>query len=265
MPHLVLRKSTFVVACVLLVELGMRQAGAVEGVEPIQSTPMVNGYTEADFSRWGLTPEEKDHYLAVAKVEQAFSDISKLSPYEVLGKFAENDADRRRSAKRYIAAMVDNQRRSLEWLIAVADEIKKEDQGQKLLESDLIRRYLRDIGYKEPSQKVIPVTGAKAYSEKRLKLFVAANDCDSCDDAFKAAYGRLKKGNYKGIDVVFVGMKQENRKAATSWAIKNGITADMVNSREITLNVESEALKAIQKDHDVPVAIDSANGQIVSL
>ncbi len=243
----------------------VEMAVAVDAAEPLQSTPLVNGYTEADFSRWGLTAEEKGHYLAVAKVEQAFSDISKLSPFEVLGKFAKNDAERRRYAKRYIAAMVDNQRRSLEWSIAVADEIKKEDQGKKLLDSPLIRGYLNDIGYQGPSEKVIPVTGAKANTAKRMTLYVAAKNCDACDHAFQIAFDRLAVGQYKGIDVVFVGMKQENRKAATRWAIKNGITADVIKSRKVTLNVESDAFKAIKKSHAIPVAIDSTNGQIVSL
>lgn len=260
MPHLKF------LSVAVLIGVSINPVYAVETLVPSTSTPWVNGTTDADFSHWGLTPEEQKNYLSVAKIEQAFSDISKLSPFEVLGKFAQNDADRRHYAKRFVAAMVDNQRRALEWSIAVADEIAKEDQGKKLLSSPLIRGYLSDIGYTEPSKKVIPVIGSTmGHIEKRLTLFIAANDCDSCDSAFRDAFDKLDTGKYNGIDVVFVGMKIENRKAATQWAMKNGITADMVEQRKITLNVESDALNAIQQNRAIPVAIDNTNGQVVTL
>lgn len=218
------------------------------------------GFSQESLSHWSLEPEDISRINELVSIEKAFSDVSRLTPFEILGKFATTDSERAYYANLYVEEMVRHQKRSLEWSVAVASVIKSNDYRDALMEGG-VSDYLASIGYNGKVDGADAVQSPIVAEPKRIHAFVSTSECNSCSVAFLHALEKVNAGRFAGVDVVFIGMKTEDREAAVQWALENNIPPEMVNSKKVTLNFESDDWERERADRQAPLLINSQTGQ----
>lgn len=212
---------------------------------------------------WSLTDEEMVTYQQLIEKERAFTDVDALSPYEILGKHANTEHEKKRYAKLFVKSMVNNHIKALEWSILVSNEVNDSDPANNLFASNLVNEYLQEIGYKKKGASNDFISPIETKSRLAFYTDATCNDCDM--GQVTQLMKMVKGGRFNGIDVVFVGMGSPDQKLATSWAVAQGITADMVNKKQITLNFESGTYKIKRKGRETPLVLDTSNGRTIEI
>jgi len=235
---------------------------AAENSIPAESQTIQSSLQESRWEKWRLSENELETLSSILPIENAFTDASKLTPYELLGKYASTEFERKQYAEHYVNAMLAHQTRSLEWAVAVADVLVNANHGKALLQSKSISGYLHSQRYKG-------YVGTEGYSRAQLldavapgrwHVFVLAEKCRACDAAFDRALDALRNHKLAGIDVVFVGMPTGDQVRATRWARRQGITADMIAADKVTLNYENAEWENERDGRAAPLIIDSSTG-----
>lgn len=200
---------------------------------------------------WALDHAEVQRVESLVNIERAFSQVDRLTPFELLGKYAESDAERRHYAERYATAMADHQRRSLRWAVSVTTVLKAQEQGaqQALLSDPLIAAYLRSVG---PSRRPA--------SAPRWHLHVPATPCAECAALVDASVTALEQGAIEGLDVIFIGMDHADEPAVIDWVQASGFSSDDIRGNRITVNIDSEAWRRERAGRDEPVLLDGLSG-----
>ncbi len=256
----------------LLCVAGNAAAQAVSS-DPLASTLEQSATAAAAFrSAWGLSDREHARFERELRLMQPFVD-TQISPLEVLGIAAQSESERRLYASRYVEVQREHNMRALRWAIHVEQAALNAGLREALESDPLIQGRLNSedkrlqgerkayFGTKLPAKQSAghdPLSTDHWPKNQqvpgRIVVFVAP-DCAACDDAFEGARRSVKTGLADAVDVVFADMGAPDRDVITRWAVDNGIEADDVSERRITLNYESTRWKTLRGERGVPVVV----------
>ena len=204
---------------------------------------------------WKLEESEVERLDVLVNIERAFSDVDSLTPFEILGKYAETELERRRYADRYTEAMADHQRRSLRWAVMVATSAKeREAQTQAELQNDPVLR-----GYLSSIQRGSALAGP---GPARWHLHVPV-DCAECQSMISAAVEQLDSGSIEGLDVIFIGMADVDEEAVLSWIDSAGLSVNDVQSDRITVNLDEDEWLQERLGQDEPMIVHGTTGALI--
>jgi integrating conjugative element protein (TIGR03759 family) len=224
----------------LLVLLMMGSAFAIElsdtrisQTKTDQSATDENRLTPSELARsraWGLSPQEWHRYKQLMQGIRASISPATISPIEVLGIHARDEAERRRYAERWVHAMREDVGRILAFQHAYDEAGKRLYPDEPLIDPDRLPG---------PGDR----TGALQSSDR--VLFFTRPDCPACD----ALWNRLRKriDELAGIDIYIAGVKPGDDPAVRTWAANHGIDPVWVRSRRVTLNHEAGALQRLTR------------------
>ncbi len=181
-------------------------------------------YDRARATLWKLEPTEWQRYrMLMQGIRGSISPVS-ISPIEVLGIHARDDAERQRYAERWAQVMHEDVDRILAFQHAY-------DAASKRLYANLP---LIDVN-KLPA--ALDTQDDYLISERFL-LFTAP-DCAKCDDLATKMLRRLDL--VRGIDIYLTG-QNVNDDAVRAWAATHNIEPEWVRTRRVTLNRDGGAL-----------------------
>lgn len=202
-----------------------------------QKSPAVLSATDlAHAHLWGLSETEWRRYKQLMQGIRGSISPATISPIEVLGIHARDDAERQRYAEVWAHAMVEDAGRILAFQRAYDAATKRLYPNMSLID---ISRLPGKTEVKNPFQ-----------SGDRL-LFFTRPDCPACDLLLNKLLKRIDEVN--GIDIYLTNVDKGDDRAVRDWASNHQIDPDWVRSRRITLNHDGGALdKLTQGQGDVP-------------
>ena len=204
---------------------------------------------------WQLNENEIERLELLVNIERAFTDVDNLTPFEILGKYAESELERRRYADRYTEAMADHQRRSFRWAVMVATSAKeREAQAQAELQNDpVLRGYLSSLRHGAASTDPGPA---------RWHLHVPV-ECADCQSIVNAAVEQLDSGGIEGLDVIFIGMEDVDESAVRNWIDSAGLSIEDIQSDRITVNLDEDEWLQERLGQDEPMIVHGTTGALI--
>ena len=192
------------------------------------SSTAASAMSASDLARarlWDLSETEWQRYKQLMQGVRGSISPSTISPIEVLGIHARDEAERQRYAEAWARAMYEDVGRIL------AFQRSYDAAGKRLYPNHLlidVDKLPRKVGETSPLQ-----------STDRL-LFFARPECPACD----LLMGKLLKriDEVSGIDIYLTDIDPGDDAAVRAWASKYQIDPEWVRSRRITLNHNAGAL-----------------------
>lgn len=184
--------------------------------------------TEVDRVRarnWGLSETEWQRYKALMQGVRGNISPSTISPIEVLGIHARDEAERRRYAEAWARAMYEDAGRILAFQRAYDAATKRLYPNEPLID---VTRLPEKAGDSSPFQSTDRV------------LFFTRPDCPSCNVLMNKLLRRIDEVG--GIDIYLTGVAEGDDSAVRDWASRHQIDPEWVRSRRITLNHDGGAL-----------------------
>jgi integrating conjugative element protein (TIGR03759 family) len=208
-------------------------AAAETGSESIrtsvdQTALEMSELTPSDRARaqlWGLSATEWQRYRELMAGIRGSISPATISPIEVLGIHARNDAERRRYAEQWAMLMREDAERILGFQRAY------DEAGRLLYPGEQLIEWTRLPGRSENDQAL--------RATDRVLLF-ARPDCPACDALLERLLARLER--IAGIDVYLAGVASGDEQAIRTWASERAIRPEWVRTRKVTLNFEAGAL-----------------------
>ncbi len=188
---------------------------------------------------WGLSETEWRRYTQLMQGVRGSISPATISPIEVLGIHARDEAERQRYAEAWARAMHEDVDRILAFQRAY------DAAGKRLYPNEL----LIDVGR---LPRKTEETGA-LQSTDRL-LFFARPGCPTCD----MLVGKLLKriDEVSGIDIYLTDVGPGDDAAVRAWASTHRIEPEWVRSRRITLNHDGGALDKLTREQgEVPYVL----------
>lgn len=202
------------------------ETGAATRTEIAPTAPALTvlDASEQDRARqWGLSDGEWMRYRALLRGLRGSVSTPAISPLEVLGIHARDEAERRDYAERWARAMHEDTDRILAFQRAYWQAFQRLYPREPLLDPALLAM-LRP-----------PTASAPAPNADRIGVF-APLDCPSCAPLIPKLLARAQVGT--GIDFYLVGAPAgaEGDRAIRAWAQRHAIPRAAVQTRQITLN-----------------------------
>ena len=195
---------------------------------------------------WELDEVEWQRYDTLLEGIRGSVSPASLSPLEVLGIHARDDAERRHYAERWARAMRDDAERILAFQRAYDAAF------QRLFGEPTFIDVERLAGR--------PAHASNLQSDDRL-LFFTGLDCPPCDAVFAKVLPQLEL--IDGVDVYFVAEATLKDQDIRDWAKRQKIDTRWVRSRRITLNLDDGVLRSIDADiHAPPLLFVQRGGAI---
>lgn len=192
-----------------------------------------NTLSEADRIRariWGLSEVEWRRYIHLMQGIRGSISPATISPIEVLGIHARDNAERDHYAETWAKAMREDVQRILFFQRAYNAA------GKRLYPNDPVI----DVSRLPVKPEIIN----KLKSADRL-LFFAHPECPACDLMMGKLLKRLD--DISGIDIYLMGVETGNDADVRAWASTQKINPDWVKNRRITLNYDGGTLDKLSK------------------
>ncbi len=173
---------------------------------------------------WSLNETDWRRYQNLMQGIRGSVSPATLSPIEVLGIHARDEAERRQFAERWAIAMHEDAERILKFQRAYDAATERLYPGQQLIDTAVL------YGGKAQANELLPTD--------RI-LVRAALDCPSCDAMLGKALQRLD--DVAGIDVYVVNATESEQGQIRNWARAQGIQPEWVRARRVTLNIDRPA------------------------
>ncbi len=177
---------------------------------------------------WNLSKAEWRRYRSLMQGIRGSISPPTISPIEVLGIHARNEAERRRYAERWAVAMREDVDRILAFQRAY------DDAGQRLYPGELVI---------DPSRLPEPEPEANHLGPNDRVLFFTRPACPRCDVVLERLLRRLEQ--VAGIDIYLSGATSGDEQAVRDWASGRGVRPEWVKSRRVTLNFDAGALEKL--------------------
>ena len=196
---------------------------------------------------WDLSETEWLRYRQLMQGIRGSISPKTISPIEVLGIHAQNEAERLQYAEAWARAMHEDVDRILAFQYAYDAAGKRLFPNEELID---INRLPRD------AEKV-----TELQSSDRLLFFTQAN-CPVCD----ALLGKVLKrvDQVASIDIYITGEKTGDDKAVRDWAKGHAIKPEWVRSRRVTLNHDAGALDKLTRGEGQVPYLMRRRGEAVS-
>jgi integrating conjugative element protein (TIGR03759 family) len=177
---------------------------------------------------WGLSQTEWRRYQTLMQGIRGSVSPDTISPFEVLGIHARDEAERRRYAELWAQAMWEDAERILAFQRAYVEAGRRLYPGVPLIDSSRLPEKDKQTTGLEPQDRV---------------LLFTRPDCDACDAMLARLLGRIDR--IAGIDIYLAGIDPGDDRAVRDWAGQHGIKPEWVRTRKVTLNFEAGALAAL--------------------
>ena len=201
-----------------------------------KATNVLSATERARARLWELSEMEWRRYKQLMQGIRGSISPSTISPIEVLGIHARDDAERQRYAEVWARAMYEDAGRILAFQRAYDAATKRLYPNVSLID---ISRLPGKTEAKSTFQ-----------SGDRL-LFFTRPDCPACDLLLNKLLKRIDE--VSGIDIYLTNVDNGDDRAVRDWASNHQIDPDWVRSRRITLNHDGGALdKLTQGQGEVP-------------
>ena len=178
--------------------------------------------------QWDLSAVEWERYRSLMDGIRGSISPTSISPIEVLGIHARDDAERRRYAEAWARAM----RKDVDRVLAF--QRAYDAAGRRLFPKERLIDPARLPRSREQADALGP--------EDRVLLFTRP-DCAACDELL----GRLlaRRNDIEGIDIYIAGIAPGDDAAVRDWAAAHGISPEWVRRRQVTLNHDAGALERV--------------------
>ena len=214
----------------------------------LERTPLTE-HERARAGLWGLSAEEWQRYRTLMEGIRGSISPGTISPIEVLGIHARDEAERRKYAEQWAVMMREDAERIL------AFQRVYDDAGRLLYPHETLIDVAR-----------LPVqtdSGDALRRTDRVLLF-ARPDCAACDALLARVLARLDR--LDGVDVFLTGISAGDEGAIRNWAIDRGIRPEWVTARRVTLNFEGGALERVAPGREeLPVLMRRRGGSVTPL
>jgi integrating conjugative element protein (TIGR03759 family) len=204
-----------------------QSANTTTSVTLLEHTPLTE-HERARAELWGLSAEEWQRYRTLMEGIRGSISPGTISPIEVLGIHARDEAERRKFAEQWAVIMREDAERILAFQRAY------DDAGRLLYPHETLIDVAR-LPLQTDSDDTLRRTD-------RVLLF-ARPDCAACDALLSRMLARLDR--LDGVDVFLTGIAEGNEVAIRAWAMERGIRPEWVTTRRVTLNFEGGALARV--------------------
>ena len=177
---------------------------------------------------WDLSEVEWRRYKQLMQGIRGSISPSTISPIEVLGIHARDEAERQRYAEAWARAMREDVDRILAFQRAYDAAGKRLYPNEPLIDID------RLPGKTEETN---------AFQSTDRLLFFARADCPACDMLMNKLLKRIDQ--VSGIDIYLTDAEPGDDAAVRAWASTHQIDPEWVRSRRITLNHDGGALDSL--------------------
>ncbi|MDZ7752963.1 MAG: TIGR03759 family integrating conjugative element protein [Gammaproteobacteria bacterium] len=193
----------------------------------LERTPLTE-HERARAGLWDLSAAEWQRYRTLMEGIRGSISPGTISPIEVLGIHARDEAERREYAERWAVMMREDAERILAFQRAY-------DEAGRLL---FPNQTLIDVA-RLPAQ----TDGGEGLRRTDRVLLFARPDCAACDALLARVLARLDR--LDGVDVFLSEIAVGDEGAIRNWAIERGIRPEWVTTRRVTLNFDGGALKRV--------------------
>lgn len=223
---------------------------------------------------WGLTLDDYRRYQALMKgVRGAISD-PRISPIEVLGIHARDDAERRKYAEMFARMMADDTQRVLQFqleydrafrrlhpkLVALDFGAAVRNQGSLNTASAPATAPLVPAAAPAPVAAGLSRPTAVSAGD-RMMVFTRA-DCRECDDLVQRAATATRHG--VTVDLYVIGARSNDE--AQGYARRVALDPALVNSGRVTINLDGGTFaRVLPKQRDLPALVRKRGESLVQL
>jgi integrating conjugative element protein (TIGR03759 family) len=188
---------------------------------------------------WNLSETEWQRYRQLMQGIRGSISPETISPIEVLGIHARDEAERQRYADAWARAMhVDVDR-------ILAFQRAYDAAGKRLYPNEP----LIDVG-----QLPVKAEVTRVFQSNDRLLFFARPGCPVCDALVSKLLKRIDE--VSGIDIYLLGLVPGDDAAVRAWASTHRIDPEWVRSRRVTLNHDAGALDTLTSGQgDVPYVL----------
>jgi integrating conjugative element protein (TIGR03759 family) len=222
---------------------------------------------------WGLTLDDYRRYQALMKgVRGAISD-PRISPIEVLGIHARDDAERRKYAEMFARMMAEDTERVLQFQLEY-------DRAFRRLHPQLVAfdsSSARPLGFRTTASATQPAATAPVPASSdhfagmshppavapgdRVLVFTRAA-CPACDDLVQRAAAAAGQG--VAVDLYLVGARSIDE--VQGYARRVALDASLVNAGRLTLNLDGGMLaRVLPRQQDLPALVRKRGGSLSQL
>jgi len=174
---------------------------------------------------WNLSETEWRRYRELMQGVRGSISPETISPIEVLGIHARDEAERQRYADAWARALHEDVDRILAFQHAY------DAAGKRLYPNEP----LIDVG-----QLPVEAEATSVFQSSDRLLFFARPACPVCDALMNKLLKRIDE--VSGIDIYLLGLAQGDDAAVRTWASTHRIDPEWVRSRRVTLNHDAGAL-----------------------
>ena len=217
--------ASFPVVAADLSQLQIRETGQRD------SSTTTNDLSETDLARarvWDLSETEWRRYQQLMQGIRGSISPSTISPIEVLGIHARDEAERQQYAEAWARAMREDVERILSFQLAYDAAINRLYPNEPLIDINRL-----------PGKS----TETSALQSTDRLLFFARPTCPACDLLADKLLQRIDE--VSGIDIYLTELAPGDDSAVREWASSHRIEPEWVRSRRVTLNHDGGALKKL--------------------
>ena len=188
-------------------------------------TSVLSDLEQARAQTWNLSKTEWRRYRELMQGIRGSISPETISPIEVLGIHARDEAERQRFAEAWARAMREDVDRILAFQRAYDAAGKRLYPNEPLIDIDRLPGKTEETSVLQPTDRL---------------LFFARPECPACD----MLVGKLLKriDDVSGIDIYLLGLAPGDDVAVRDWASAHQINPEWVRGRRITLNHDGGAL-----------------------
>lgn len=177
---------------------------------------------------WGLSDAEWHRYQILLLGIRGSVSPENLSPVEVLGIHARDDAERRHYAELWARAMFEDAERILAFQHAYDAAARRLNPGLKLIDT--------------MPRRATPITRSELRGDDRV-LFFTGLDCPACDAVLGKLLQRLDR--IDGVDIYVTDADSSDNAGIRRWAEAHAIKVAWVHDGRVTLNHDAGVLSRI--------------------
>jgi len=174
---------------------------------------------------WDLSETEWRRYKQLMQGIRGSISPSTISPIEVLGIHARDEAERQRYAEVWVRAMREDVDRILAFQRAYDTAGKRLYPNEPLIDINRLPGKVKDTSMLQSTDRL---------------LFFARPECPACDMLMGKLLKRIDE--VSGIDIYLTDIAPGDDAAVRNWASSHQIDPEWVRSRRITLNHDGGAL-----------------------
>lgn len=198
--------------------------------------------TEQKHLMWGLSSAEYARYEELMKGIRGSISPKTISPLEVLGIHAQNEAERRKYARLWADMMEKDTERVLAFQRAY-DQAWKDKGNRPLID-------ISQLKSQSPSTTPTATTQSSGLPISKMIVVTKLVGCAACDKKIHQLLTSMLVDKTIHLDIYFSDSSDKQNSVIRQWAISNRVDAEMLKSRRLTLNHGQSLMNQYQLDEE---------------